>query len=72
MVGAMISGHASVEQEEQAIPVPSLEVSLELREGLVNVRLVAPHQRRVQSRTVMSSWIYCLASRSFCLELQYL
>jgi hypothetical protein len=41
MVGAMISGHASVEQE-QAIPVPSLEVNLELREGLVNVRLVAP------------------------------
>jgi hypothetical protein len=41
MVGAMISGHASVE-EDQAIPVPSLKVNLECREGLVNVRRVTP------------------------------
>ena len=30
------------------------------------------HQRRVQSGKVMSSWIFCLASRSFWLEIQYL
>ena len=34
--------------------------------------LASLHQRRVQSEKVLSSWIFCLASRSFWLEIQYL